>query len=192
MTHRKILTLCSILLLAGCTVASQVTNTQRSAMEQRLLVRSLERALAGLDVQQFRGKSVAVDFYGLTADKDFAKEFFIAWLQSQQVRVVTYPEKPQLDLKVFASALGVDQGQAFLGIPALTVPIVSVGLPEIALFKSVQHQGDADLQVYTIDNNTGEFINKSPELDGKARYDAYTVLIFINFSTNDLSQPDGR
>ncbi len=192
LTHHRILTLWSILFLAGCAVSTQVTNTQRSAVEQRLLVRSLERALAALNVGGLRGKSVAVEFYGLTADKDFAKEFFIAWLQGQQVRVVTYPEKPQLQLKVFASALGVDQGQAFLGIPSLTVPIVSVGVPEIALFKSVRHQGDAELQVYTIDNGTGEFVTKSPRLAGKAQYDAYTLLIFINFSTNDLDQPDGR
>ena len=80
-TLSRILILCGLALLAGCAVSTQVTNTARSSIEQRLLVRSLERALSTLDTQQFRGKIVTIDFYGLTPDKDFAKEFFTAWLQ---------------------------------------------------------------------------------------------------------------
>ncbi len=187
----KILTLCFFLFVAACTVSTQVTNTQRSTIEQRLLVRSLERALATIHTQLFQGKTVAVEFYGLTPDKDFAKEFFIAWLQGHHVQIVADPKKAEFRLKVFASALGVDQGQAFLGIPAITVPIVAVGVPEIALFKSVQHRGNTELQIYTLDGRTGKFIDKSPPAIGEATYDAYTFLIFINFSTNDLDQPDG-
>jgi hypothetical protein len=57
-------------------MSSQISSTQRSSVEQRLLVRSFERALATLDTQEFKGKTVVVDFYGLTSDKDFMKEFF--------------------------------------------------------------------------------------------------------------------
>jgi hypothetical protein len=45
---------------------NKISNTQRAGVEQRLLVRSFERALATLDTQEFKGKTVAVDFYGLT------------------------------------------------------------------------------------------------------------------------------
>ena len=108
-TLSRILILCGLAILTGCAVSTQVTNTARSSIEQRLLVRSLERALSTLDTQQFKGKIVTVDFYGLTPDKDFAKEFFTAWLQEQRVSTTNDPKDAQLRLKVFASVLGVDQ-----------------------------------------------------------------------------------
>jgi hypothetical protein len=67
-----------VFMAAGCAVTNQITRTSRSSIEQKLLVRALERALAGVDSQTLRGKSVTVDFYGLTSDKDFAEEFSIA------------------------------------------------------------------------------------------------------------------
>src|SRR5262245_59465123 len=88
------------LALAGCAATAQITNTPRSSIEQQLLVRALERAMIGVDTQKLRDKTVAVDFYGLTPDKDFAREYFTAWLQSQQVRVTPDPRLAELRLKV--------------------------------------------------------------------------------------------
>ena len=47
------------------------------------------------------------------------KEFFTAWLQGQQVQIATDPKQAQLQLKVFAPVLAVDQGQSFVGAPLL-------------------------------------------------------------------------
>src|SRR5262245_39208817 len=86
-TPSRLLIFCLVALLGGCAISTQISNTQRSSVEQRLLVRSFERALATLDTQEFKGKTVAVDFYGLTPDKDFMKELFIAWLQGNRCRL---------------------------------------------------------------------------------------------------------
>jgi hypothetical protein len=43
------------------------------------------------------------------------KEFFIALVQGQQVQTATDPKQAQLQLKVFAPVLAVDQGQSFVG-----------------------------------------------------------------------------
>ena len=91
-TPSRLLILCLFMLLTGCAVSTQISNAQRSSVEQQLLVRSFERALATLDTQGFKGKTVAVDFYGLTPDKDFMKEFFTAWLQGQQGVVTGVPQ----------------------------------------------------------------------------------------------------
>jgi hypothetical protein len=175
-------------LLAGCAVSTQVTNTPRSTIEQQLLVRSLERALATLDTQQFKGKIVTVDFYGLTPDKDFAKEFFTAWLEGQHVRTATDPKEAELHLKVFASVLGVDQGQSFIGAPSFTVPLMGFVVPEIPLFKDVRHSGHAEIEIYTLDAGSDEFVDKSPPAVGEARYDDYTILIVINFTKSDVDK----
>jgi hypothetical protein len=184
----RILILCPFVLLTGCAISTQISNTQRSGVEQRLLVRSFERALAALDTREFKGKTVAVDFYGLTSDKDFMKEFFTAWLQGQQVQITTDPKQAQLQLKVFAPVLAVDQGQSFVGTPSFTVPVLGFAIPEISLFKDVRHSGFAEIKVYTIDGETGKFVDQSPPAIGEAQYDDYTITIVGHFTRSDIEE----
>lgn len=192
------LVLClSLLSFEGCAVTTQITNTSRSSIEEKLLMSALERALSGLNTEQFRGKTVAVDFYGLSADKDFAKAFFIAWLQSHQVQIAPNPKEAQLLLKVFAPVLAVDQGKSFIGAPSFMVPLLGITVPEISLFKDVRHSGHAELRTYAIDVHTGKFVDKSSPVVGAARYDDYTILLVINFTRSDIGgstwqwQPEG-
>ena len=184
-----ILVLCSVCFgLEGCAVSPQITNTPRSSIEQELLVSSLERGFETLDTQRLAGATVVVDFFGLTPDKDFAKEFLIAWLQSHQVRIVTDPNEAQLRVKVFAPVLGVDQAQSFIGTPAFTVPFLGVTIPEIALFRDVRHMGHAALETYTIEEDGGKFLVKSPPAMGRSEYDDYTILIVIHFTRSDMEK----
>jgi hypothetical protein len=187
-TPSRLLILCLFVLLTGCAISTQISNTQRSSVEQRLLVRSFERALASLDIQEFKGKTVAVDFYGLTPDKDFMKEFFTAWLQGQQVQIATDPKQAQLYLKVFAPVLAVDQGQSFVGAPSFTVPVLGFAIPEISLFKNVRHSGHAEVKIYAIDGKTGQFVDQSPPAIGKAQFDDYTVMIVVHFTRSDTEK----
>src|SRR5690349_24452311 len=135
-----ILILCAVsFLVEGCALSPQITNTPRSSIEQELLVSSLERGFETLDTQNLAGATVIVDFYGLTPDKDFAKELLIAWLQAHQVHIVTDPKEAQLRVKVFAPVLGVDQAQSFIGTPTFTFPFLVVIITEISLFQDVSH-----------------------------------------------------
>ena len=174
--------------IAGCAATAQITNTQRSSIEQELLVRALERAMAGLDLQKIKDKTVWVDFYGLTPDKDFAKEYFTAWLQGQRIQVPTDPKSAQVRLKVFASVLAVDQGQSFLGAPAFTVPVIGFGVPEIPIFKNIEHSGHAEIKISMADAQTGEFIDQSAPVVGSVQHDDYTILIVVHFTRSDLEK----
>jgi hypothetical protein len=185
-----ILSVGALLLTSACAVSTQITNTPRSTVEQRLLVRAMERAIAGLDAQQFKGKTVTIDFFGLTADKGFAKEFVTAWFQSQGVRIATNASQAQLHLKVFASALGVDQGQSFFGAPAFTVPLIGFVMPEIPLFKDIKHSGYAEIKISTTDVASGDFVSESAPATGKSNHDDYAVLIVIHFTRTDLETPN--
>ena len=187
-TAIKNLSLWLCLCAGGCAVGTQITNTPRFSIEQRLLVRALERALGGLDVQQFKGKTVSVEFYGLTPDKDFAREFFIAWLQSQRVRIAESPTPAQLRLKVFASVLAVDRGQSFVGAPSFTVPLVGFVVPEIPLFRDVKYMGQAEIKISTTNDETGEFVSESAPAVGRSNHDDYTVLIIVHFTHTDLEE----
>ena len=175
-------------LVAGCAVTTQITNTSRSSIEQELLVSSLERALNTLDTQRLTGATVAVDFYGLTPDKDFAKEFVTAWLQAHRVQIATNPKEAHVRLKVFAPVLAVDQAQSFIGTPSFTVPLIGLAIPEIALFKDVRHSGHAALDTFTIDEDSGKFLDQRPRAIGHSRYDDYTVFILLHFTRSDMEK----
>jgi len=177
--------------LAACSIPAKVTSTKRSSIEQLLLVRSLERAVARLNFEPFAGKTITVDAYGLTEDREFAKEYVTIKLQEHTVRVAAEPADADLRLKIFVSTLGVDRRDRLVGIPSFQAPVVDVPFPEIALFKSVHNRGRAELQVYSIDNQTKEFIGKSKVTQGEANYDDYTVLFVLDFNSNDLDEPPG-
>ena len=178
----------SFFLITGCAATAQITNTPRSSIEQELLVRALDRALAKLDTRKLTDKTVAIDFYGLTPDKDFAREYFTAWLQSQRVRVSSDPRLAQVNLKVFASVLAVDQGQSFLGAPSFTVPLIGFAMPEIPLFKDIEHSGHAEIKMSLTDAQSGEFIGASPPSSGASEHDDYTILIIVHFTRTDLAE----
>lgn len=166
--------------------------TARSSLEQRLLVRSLERAVSQLDTKEFTGRRVVLDLFALTDDRGFAKEFVTAWLEEEGVEVVLEQEKANLRLKVFAYVLGVDQSQTLFGIPAFPIPVLGVPFPEIALYKSVRNRGHVEVTIYAFDSRTGRFVDKVPVSVGRARYDEYTILIVVSFSSTDLDEPVGE
>ena len=135
-----------------------------------------------------KGKIVTVEFFGLTPDKEFAREFFIAWLQAQGVRIAPSWNEAQLRLKVFASVLAVDRGQSFVGAPSFTVPLVGFVVPEIPLFKDVKYMGRAEIKLSTTDAETGEFVSESAPAAGSSNHDDYTVLIIVHFTHTDLEE----
>jgi hypothetical protein len=179
---------CTLILLAGCTVTRNVTLTQRSSIEQRLLIRSLERALAQLDLEAFTQSNVVLDIYGLTADRGFAQEFIKARFRERGLRLVTDDKSAELHLKVFLNALGVDRAENLMGLPQGVAPLISVPTPEIALFKSVFNRGYAEIEIYAFDETANRFIKKTARSAGNAKYDDFTFRVFISFNLDDLDE----
>lgn len=174
------------LLLTGCSSA-RMTMTERSAPEQQLLVRSLERAVARLDVTRLAGKRVAFDLYGLTKDDFFAREFVKARLQKRGVRIVSNQDA-ELRLVAFASVLAVDSAETLLGIPALPLPGLSLQTPEVAIAKWVRNRGQSEVQAYLFDAASGQFMEELPMGVGRSKYDRFILLIGIIFTVSDLEK----
>ena len=143
-----------------------------------------------MDAQQFKGKTAAIDLFGLTADKDFAKEFVIAWFQSQGVRIAANPDQAQLHLKDFASALGVDQGQSFFGAPVFTIPLIGFVMPEIPLFKEIKHSGYAEIKVSTTDVASGNFVGESAPVTGEVQPRRLHRVDCRSLTRTDLETPN--
>ena len=103
-------------LLGGCAFSSQLTPTQPAGVTQQLLMRSLERALATLDIGRFVDRAVTVDLYQQAGNEAFVKAFVTAWLEAHRVQVTAI--QPELKLRVFVSVLGTDRNEKFIGILA--------------------------------------------------------------------------
>ena len=180
------LALLVFLALGACATPRDVTVTHRSGVEQELLVRALERAVAHLDIERLKGRRVKLELLALTPDQGFAREFMMARLERRGVTVVREGSSADLVLRVFATVLGVDKGETLIGTPALQAPVVSVPVPEIALFKWVRHRGAVEVQVYSYDARTDEFIDGVPAAVGRSKFDQFTLLLVIKFTSSDL------
>jgi hypothetical protein len=174
-------------LLAGCTT-TRVTVTPRSGIEQLLIVRALERAAADLDVAPLTGRLVALELFGLTADREFARQFVAARLETRGLHIAPDPETAEVTLKLFASAVGVDSSETLVGVPALHVPVVGLPVPEIALFKWARSRGQAEIQLYAYDAATGRFLEQVPTATGRSKFDVFTVLVVVSFTVSDLDR----
>jgi hypothetical protein len=156
-------------------------------VEQELIIRSLERAVARLDVEHFVGRRVVLDLFALTPDQTFAREFVTARLQRRGLDVITDVARAEVRLKVIATVLGNDRGETLIGIPALQAPVVGVPIPEIALFKWVRSRGLAEIQVYAYDPETDRLLDGVPAARGRAKFDEFRVLLVIGFAVSDLA-----
>lgn len=152
-------------------------------------MRSVERAFTHFNIEKLKGKTVSLEAYGLTGDRDFVKELLTAQLRERGLQLAAKAENSDIRLKLFITALGVDRAESLLGIPSFTAPLVGVPLPEIAIFKAVRNRGMTELQLYAFDEKSQDFLFKSPLAEGKAKYDDYTLLLVINFNLDDLDEP---
>jgi hypothetical protein len=185
MTMLTTLTIALALLESGCTTV-RVTPTERSSIEQRLLVRSLERAAARLDITPLVGRRLRLELFSLTKDQAFAREFLRARLEERGLHV-TNGGDADLSVQVFTAAIAVDTAETFFGIPTMQVPVLAVPIPEIALFKWERSRGHAELQSYVYDAG-GRLLGQVRDALGEAKYDRFTILIFISFSVTDLDE----
>ena len=91
-------------------------------------------------------------------------------------------------IQLFTAALAVDSADTLIGLPAMQAPILAVPIPEIALFKLERSRGRAEVQTYTYDG-AGRLMARLGDVKGEARYDRFTLLIFISFTRTDIDEP---
>ncbi len=174
-----------ILLLTGCTAKRALTRTPRSAIEQLLLAGAARRAAARLDVPDLSGTTVFLEVAGLTQDAEFAGEIVASELQSRGAVVVPDAANATRIVKVVVLALGTDQTEAFVGIPAMSGVLLPI--PEITLLRRRLQTGRSRLRVSAIDARTGRIVGESEEVEGETAFTSLTILPFL-FEWSDLDQ----
>lgn len=175
--------------ITSCAVTVNVT--PNSGVEQRLRFRSLERAIAQLEIQRFRGKRVRLELLTLADEQTrrFAESYAQARFKESGLDIVPIGDEADLTLTIFAYVLGSDQGEKLVGLPALPTP-VGFSLPELAVYKTTQNHGRTRLQVYAFDGQTGQFVEKTRVGVGQARYNQHVILVFLKFTSSDLDEEE--
>ena len=91
-----------------------------------------------------------------------------------------------------SGAHGIDDSEFLLGLPAIPVPIPTVGTlqtPELALFAIKRQRGRDRMGVEVEERKTGVLAKQTDMIATQTRYDRYTILIFFGFHTTNLSKP---
>jgi hypothetical protein len=175
--------------LGGCSLASSIGTTAPTGITQQLLIRSLERALSDLDLAGLRGAPVGLEVTVHAGNEAFVKDFVTTWMKARGVRVGG--DRPSQRVKMFVSVYGTDRDQTLIGVPAFQAPVVNVPIPELAFFKWVRNRGQAELRLWAFDAK-GDTVMDAPALGiGRAKYDDFTVLLFLGFTRSDVDRhPD--
>lgn len=187
---RAIGTAGAALFLAGCASSVDLTATSPSATSQLLVFRALERAVADLDLRRLRGRRVALEVIsqlGEEKEPRFAAAYLETWLRTKGVEVGA--DHPELRLHAYLLTLGSDRGQTFVGVPAFQLPVLSLPVPEIALFKWLRSRGRADLRVYAFDATQRTFVDVLPDTTGRSKFDDFTILVVVGFTVTDVEEP---
>lgn len=169
--------LCCVCLLGAA------VHPRPSASTQLLVARSLDRAIAQLDVSRLVGRKVEVELIGQGGNRDFAKAFVEKRLRERGVLISA--DTPEEKLQVFATVLGGDRGETLLGIPATYVPVFDVGTPEVSIFKWVRNRGLVELELDALEPKGSKLVEWHGPVVGSAKRDDFTLLIFLTFTLTD-------
>jgi hypothetical protein len=176
------------LLLGGCSLSPMPKPTEPSGVTQQLMMRSLERALAKLDLEALQSQTVSVEVFHHGGPEALVKEFIVAWLRAHGVRTVS--TSPDLKVKAFSGVLGTDTDYTLFGIPAFQAPLVNIPVPEIAIYKHQRNHGVAEVRLYEFDGKTDAFVHAPPLATGRAKLDKYTILILFGYTETDVDEHD--
>ena len=185
----------------GCS-SVRMTTTERSILEQQLMVQGIARALDGFDLTQFYGKRVSLDVTGLSEDEvAFTKEYLHVhlgkngiqvitdknvYMDQNGVQVVTDKEDIDLKIKVLAPVLAVDQAETLVGTPQFT--FLGIPIPAIVIYRKVSNKSRAEIEMYVYDAKSDTMTTALPLGIGTASFDAYTVLFIISWTSTDIEQ----
>ena len=175
-----------LVLLAGCTAKRTLTQPPRSAIEQRLLAGSIERATISFEGPDFEDADVFVEVTGFTQDAFFAREAMARELQTRGAAIVSDPGKADYIVKVLIKAFGIDRSERFFGVPQMSGFLLPV--PEITLFNWIKQNGISRLSVTVVDRRTGRLVGRTEKLNGETVFNRMTIFP-VTFEASDFNEP---
>lgn len=182
------------LLAAGC-ADPNITNTSRSAIEQMLISSVVERSIGGVNVEEFKGRKVCMDYANLAPQVDKAYVQGFVELHFSQAGAIVLKDEKEADVvvQVISGALATDSNKFMIGTPQLPIPLpntdLSFAIPEIPLFKRIVRSGYGKFSLVMLEAKTRQPLRVVSNIISKSEYVNWTILL-IPFASRDIDMPE--
>jgi hypothetical protein len=133
---------------AGC--ASRVlTNTPRSAVEQLLLTRAVDKALDRFELSELDGAKVFPEFANLKAyDQEYIKVATRARLAGLGATLVEDASGADYVVEVASGGLGIEYKSGTVGLPPLPVPNSPLATPAANAYRTTEQTAIVKLLIF--------------------------------------------
>ncbi len=202
-------------LLTGCAMTREPSRTPRTAIEQLLLSQAMTRSLEHVSVPLTAQDSIYVEIAGFAPDRPTLESRFVDTTGSEaspQLRVLRHQasdlpvmqsklegrlgevglsvrsgwKEADYRIQVTVDALGTEQGESFIGMPAVQSVLLPFSLPQLTLFRAQAQKGYVRFTLDVYDAKTGRLVRSLAAQEGAAYYNQYTLLFFMTFEGTDL------
>ncbi len=191
-----VLFLCTLLMSGGCATL-RVTQPPETADEQFLLTGAATLAISKISVANLRDRIVYVSFRFInvgTPGHNFLEADVRSHLLKGGVRLTNNRQKAQIVMEVRCGALGINQENSLIGIPAIAFGNYSSGtsfslpvvLPQISILQNTTQQGYASVAYVAYWRNSGEIVASSGPFVGRTYRHDWWFLGFGPETSGDI------
>lgn len=186
----RLISVMLIVSLSGGCGSTRSTQPARTATEQLLISRAIDRAAERLNVNLASGTRALVDDSKFASfDREYAIGTIRETLARQGLRLVANRADADVIVEIRSGALSIDESESFYGVPRVKFPIPLVGAletPEVAVFKKATQQGIAKLAVTVYDARDNSIKTSPDPIFGFSNSTDWIVLVLINWTTGDI------
>ena len=165
----------------GCTVVRE-TQPVRTATEQLILSHAVIDAVRQIEADEVAGKKVMLDLsYLKTVDMEFTQGELRDRLLQLGAELVIDAGAAEIIVEARSPGLGIDDSKTMIGIPAIPVPVPSVGIfktPALPLFKYDKQHGIAGFSLTGIEAATGKHVFSVGPIIGNAVHSDMSLIGF--------------
>ncbi len=169
------------IVLCGCGT-TKWSDTSRTATEQLLLSYAIDHTVEQLNFQVLAGKKVFVSTTAIAAvtDNQYIGTAIRQHIASYGGLMCDKQEEAEYIVELRAGAVGTDRNDVMLGIPAITVPVVTTSgtlpqIPEIPFVKKTDQRAVAKIAVFVYNKETGHPLWCSGNRQSESRAKAWWV-----------------
>lgn len=180
-----------LVLVAGCTQTRQ-SEPKRTAVEELLLSRAADHALATADFGLLKNKKVYLEEkYFEATDGKYALAAVRDFMSLAGGLLVDAAGEADVIVEARSGALSIDSGNSLVGIPEVPFPIPAAGTlvtPEAPFFKADRQFSVAKLALLAYDAKTRKHLFSTGTLVGKSHHHYFRVLGFFRWVDTELPE----
>jgi hypothetical protein len=178
-------------LLGGCTQTRQ-SEPKRTAVEELLISRAADHALANADLGLLKDKKVFLEEkYFDGTDKSYALGAARDFMSLAGALLVDDKKEAEIIVEARSGALSIDSGASLVGFPEMPIPIPFSGTfksPEVPFYKADRQYSVAKLALFAYAADSRRHMFSTGTLTGKSHHHYYKLLGLISWTSTELPE----